>query len=106
MRRRQWLVMVALVAAGCTPAKKGKKKVSGRERLHRGPQGFGNLLVSGYIDDLKKGPAAKRITAANQLAKMGDEAKAALPALEKLTRDKNPDVSAAAKAALTSLKKN
>ena len=109
MRRRRWLVAVALLAAGCsssTPTKKKKSgKLSSRQRMNRGPQGFGDVLVTAYIEDLKTGPATKQIAAAQELGNMGSGAKAALPVLEKLASDSNPKVSAAAKAAVTAIKK-
>ena len=107
MRRRRWLVAVALLAAGCSSSTKKKKsgKMTGRQRMNRGPQGFGDVLVPAYIEDLKTGPAAKQIAAAQELANMGSNARAALPALEKLAADRNPKVSAAAKAAVTAIKK-
>lgn len=108
MRRRHWLVTVALIAAGCSSSGKGpkdKRRKTAREKLHRGPQGFGNVLASSYIDDLKSGSAQKKIAAANHLADMGPDAKAALPQLEKLAGDKDPKVSAAAKAAAAKIKK-
>lgn len=108
MRRRHWLAMVALFAAGCSSAttKKKKKGATGaRGRLNRGPQTFGNLLVDGYVEDLKNGSADKKITAARELGNMGSEAKSALPLLEKLAGDKNAKVSAAAKSAAAAIKK-
>ncbi|MFM7107101.1 MAG: hypothetical protein ACKOZU_00570 [Planctomycetaceae bacterium] len=111
MRRRHWFAAVALLAAGCSSssssAKKKKKsgKVSGIQRMKAGPQGFGNVLIPAYIDDLKTGSAEKKITAAQELGNMGSRAKEALPALEKLVSDKNPKVSGAAKAAVAAIKK-
>lgn len=66
---------------------------------------MGNLLVDAYVADLKKGPAEKKISAAQELAAMGPNAKAALPALQSLSGDKNPKVSTAAKAAIKAIKK-
>ena len=55
MRRRHWLAAVALMAAGCSSStrttKKKSGKISGRQRMNRGPQGFGDVLVTAYIDD-------------------------------------------------------
>ena len=86
MRRRHWLVAVALVAAGCSSAGTSKKTKSsssskssstarrrrpspssGIKRMQSGPQGFGNMLVTSYIDDLKNGSADKKIAAAEAL---------------------------------------
>ena len=107
MRRRHWLAAVALIAVGCSSSTRKKKsgKLSGRQRMNRGPQGFGNVLVTAYIDDLKNGSTEKKIAAANELSNMGAGAKSALPVLEKLTGDKNQKVSAAAKAAVAAIKK-
>ena len=109
MRRRHWLAAVALLAAGCSSSSSGKKKksgrVSGRQRMNSGPQGFGNVLIPAYIDDLKTGSADKKITACQELGNMGSRAKEALPALERLVADKNPKVSGAARAAVAAIKK-
>lgn len=110
MRRRHWLAAVALLAAGCSSSSSGTKKkksgrVSGRQRMNSGPQGFGNVLIPAYIDDLKTGSADKKITACQELGNMGSRAKEALPALEKLVADKNPKVSGAARAAVAAIKK-
>jgi len=125
MRRRHWLVAVALVAAGCSSAGTSKKTKSsssskssstarrrrpspssGIKRMQSGPQGFGNMLVTSYIDDLKNGSADKKIAAAEALGNMGGGAKEALPALKSLTADSNPKVSAAAKAAVAAIGKH
>ena len=66
---------------------------------------MGNLLLDSYIDDLKSPQADKKIRAAQELGMMGADAKKALPALESLARDKNPQVSAAAKQAVTAIRK-
>jgi len=106
------LVVIAVAAlAGCS----GKKKVQGGlDRLPagspaakrpKGPQTMGNLLLDSYIDDLKSPQADKKIRAAQELGMMGADAKKALPALESLARDKNPQVSAAAKQAVTAIRK-
>jgi HEAT repeat protein len=104
-------VVAAAVLAGCS----GKKKVSGGlDRLPagapaakrpKGPQTMGNLLLDAYIDDLKSPQADKRIRAARELGNMGSDAKKALPALEAIARDTNPEVSAAAKQAVTAIRK-
>lgn len=120
MRRRHWLTAVALLAAGCSSSTRSsssssakKKKTSkkpvkvsaGRKRMNAGPQGFGNVLVPSYIEDLKSGSPDKQIAAADELANMGSNAKEALPLLEKLASDSNAKVSAAAKAAAAAIKK-
>lgn len=111
MRRRHWLAVVALAVAGCSSAttkKRGKAKAgasSGRARMNSGPQGFGDMLVPAYIEDLKNGSADKKIAAARELGNMGSGAKAALPLLEKLAGDKNRSVATAAKSAVTAIKK-
>lgn len=111
MHRRLFVAAALLVVGGCS----SKKTRSGLDRLPagpagarkrmKGPQTMGNLLVASYIDDLKSPQAQKRMRAAEELGNMGDGAKSALPALQKLTSDKDPKVSAAAKQAITSIKK-
>lgn len=66
---------------------------------------MGNLLLDSYIDDLKSPQAEKKIRAAQELGMMGADAKKALTTLESLARDKNPQVSAAAKQAVTAIRK-
>lgn len=117
MRRRHWLAAVALLAAGCSSSesspsssagkkrsKKPPKVSAGRKRMNAGPQGFGNVLVPSYIEDLKSGSPGKQIAAAAELANMGSNAKEALPVLEELASDSNARVSAAAKAAAAAIK--
>lgn len=123
MRRRHWLAAVALLAAGCssserpqsassaktkTKRKQGTRKPprvsAGRKQMNAGPQGFGNVLVPSYIEDLKSGSPDKQIAAAAELANMGSNAKEALPVLEELASDSNARVSAAAKAAAAAIK--
>lgn len=112
MRRRHWFAAVALLAAGCSSSsgtrtkKKSRKSgsLTGRQRMNSGPQGFSNMLLPSYIEDLKSGSTDKKITAARELGNMGPGAKSALPALEKLAADKNPQVRAAAKSATASIK--
>lgn len=106
MDRRLFLAACALVAGGCGgTARRKTKEPAGRARLSKGPQTMGNVLVNAYIDDLKNPSADKKIGAANELGNMGSGAKAALPVLEKLVGDKNPKVSAAAKAAVAAIRK-
>lgn len=107
MDRRLFLAACALLAGGCggTTRRKSKAPSGGRARLSKGPQTMGNVLVNAYIDDLKSPSAEKKIGAAAELGNMGSGATAALPALEKLVGDKNPKVSAAAKAAVAAIRK-
>ena len=112
MHRRLFAACLLLSAVGCSSKKKKRSSLDGlpsgsagaRKRM-KGPQTMGNLLVASYIDDLKSPQAQKRLRAAEELGNMGDGAKTALPALQKLTSDKDPKVSAAAKQAITSIKK-
>ena len=110
MRRRLWLSTLVLLVAGCSS--KGSK--SGLDRLPagqrgakrpKGPQTMGGLLLASYVEDLKSPTAAKRIKAAEELGNMGQDAKSAIPALEKLTSDKDAKVSKAAKSALANIRK-
>lgn len=113
IHRRLFAAALLLSVAGCSSKK--KKKSSGLDSLPsgpagarkrmKGPQTMGNLLVASYIEDLKSPQAQKRLRAAEELGNMGDGAKTALPALQRLTSDKDPKVSAAAKQAITSIKK-
>ena len=66
---------------------------------------MGNLLVDNYIADLKKGPADKQISAAQELGNMGASAKQALPALQRLVKDNNAKVRAAAQQAVKAIRK-
>lgn len=66
---------------------------------------MGNLLVDGYIDDLKSGPAAKQVAAAQELCNMGAGAKKALPALESLTKNGDAQVREAAQQAIKAIRK-
>ena len=91
-------------AAGCSGSKKTKKKASNGARP-KGPKTMGNLLVDGYIDDLKKGPAKKQIAAAQELGNMGASAKQALPALESLVKDGDAKVREAAQQAIKAIRK-
>jgi hypothetical protein len=95
----------ALVGAapGCSSSAKKKKSRNGTRP--KGPKTMGNLLVDGYIDDLKKGPAKKRIDAAKELGNMGASAKPAIPALESLLKDGDAKVREAAQQAIKSIRK-
>lgn len=110
MRRRFWLSTIVVLVAGCS----SKGGTSGLDRLPagtggakraKGPQTMGNLLLASYVEDLKSPTAAKRVKAAQELGNMGQGAKSAIPALEKLTSDKDAKVSAAAKSALANIRK-
>lgn len=110
MRRRFMVTMLVLLATGCS-SKGGR---SGLDRLPagprsakraKGPQTMGNLLLASYIEDLQSPTASKRVKAAQELGNMGKGAATAIPALEKLTSDKDAKVSAAAKTALANIRK-
>jgi len=94
-------VLVA-AATGCSGSKKKKARNGTRPK---GPKTMGNLLVDGYIDDLKKGPAKKQIAAAQELGNMGASAKQALPALESLVKDGDAKVREAAQQAIKAIRK-
>jgi len=85
-------------AAGCSSSTK-------KARNGKRPKTMGNLLVDGYIADLKKGPAKKQIAAAKELGNMGASANQALPALDSLLQDGDAKVRAAAQQAITSIRK-
>lgn len=92
--------------AGCSSAKRTGKKSRGRaDRRAQGPKTMGNLLVEGYIADLKHGSTESRITAAKELANLGSAAQAALPALKPLARHADAALSAAASAAIKAIEK-
>lgn len=113
MRRRPAIIALLLLAAGCSSQSKsskaksrsGESRSAGRSRRPKGPKTMGNLLVDAYVDDLKKGPPQKKIAAAQHLAAMGPNAKAAIPTLQSLAADSDASVSAAAKDALKAIKK-
>jgi len=108
MRRRTWMVAIVAIAAGCSSGKKKSKSsaASGpRGKRPKGPPTMSNLLVDGYIADLRSDSAEKRIKAANELGNMGSTARPAVAALEKMVKDSNRQVSAAAKAALSAIRK-
>lgn len=106
MRRRTLLVVGFVAFAGCTGGKratgKGRRQASGKRP--KGPQTMGNLLVEGYIGDLKNGSTDSRIAAARELANLGSAARAALPALEPLAKHADAKLSAAAAAAIKAIK--
>ena len=106
MRRRGWMLLSLALLAGCSGTKKTKaKKSSGQAGKRKKPKTMANLLIDGYIADLKQGPVAKQITAARELGNMGTTAKSALPALEPLARHADANLSKAAKQAIQSIKK-
>lgn len=123
LARRTWFLALLVTAGGCSADKKKKKKKSGAgsldrvpsaknaeawNRKHRpqGPQTFSNLLEADtWIADLDSTSPQTRITAAKQLGSMGKSAKAALSRLEKLAKDSNAEVAAAAQQAIKSIRK-
>jgi hypothetical protein len=111
MRRRGWMLLSLALLTGCSGTKKGKpaKKSRGQTGSQAGkrkkPKTMANLLIDGYIADLKQGPVAQQITAARELGNMGATAKSALPALEPLARHADSGLSKAAKEAIQSIKK-
>jgi len=102
MQRRTWMLAGLALLAGCSAAKRTAKKSRNRGK---GPKTMGNLLVEGYIADLKKGSTESRITAAKELANLGSSAKAALPALKPLAKHADAKLSAAATAAIRAIEK-
>jgi hypothetical protein len=94
--------MLIIPVTGCSKASKKKARNGTRPK---GPKTMGNLLVDGYIDDLKKGPAKKQINAAKELGNMGASAKEAIPALEALVKDGDAKVREAAQQAIKSIRK-
>lgn len=111
LHRRGWMLLLLALATGCSGTKTGKaaRKSRGQSGNQAGkrkkPKTMANLLIDGYIADLKQGPIAKQITAARELGNMGVTAKAALPALEPLARHSDSDLSNAAKQAIQSIRK-
>jgi len=109
MRRRTWMLagLIGLIAtAGCSAG--GRSQAKNRRRADgkrtKGPKTMGNLLVEGYIADLKNGTTESRIAAAKELANLGDAARPALPALEPLARHSDARLSAAAGAAIKAIR--
>ena len=106
---RRWFLAVvgvagAVLASGAPGCSNSAKKARNGNRP-KGPKTMGNLLVDGYIDDLKKGPAKKQIAAAQELGNMGASAKQALPALESLVKDGDAKVREAAQQAIKAIRK-
>ena len=106
---RRWFLAVvgvagAVLASGAPGCSNSAKKARNGNRP-KGPKTMGNLLVDGYIADLKKGPANKQITAAKELGNMGASAKQALPALESLLKNGDAKVREAAQQAITAIRK-
>lgn len=62
-------------------------------------------MVDAWKQDLASSSSDKRIRAAKELANMGSSAKSALPALETMAGDRNPQVAAAAKAAIAAIRR-
>jgi hypothetical protein len=66
---------------------------------------MGDMLLKSYIADLKSTSKQKQLTAARELGNMGPTASGAVPALEKLAGGGDAEVRAAAKAAVTAIKR-
>jgi hypothetical protein len=109
MQRRTCLLVGLALLAGCSRAKGSAKKARGqagkRPKGPKGPKTMGNLLVEGYVADLKNGSVESRITAAKELAAMGSSAKATLPALKPLTTHTDANLRAAATKAIEAIGK-
>jgi len=106
MQRRTWILVGLALLAGCSRSKGTGRKSRGQAgKRPKGPKTMGNLLVEGYIADLKNGSTESRITAAKELANMGDSAHAALPALRPLVKHTDATLSAAATAAIKAIEK-
>jgi hypothetical protein len=103
MKRRSWLCLAVLVATGCSKPK--RRGSAGPANRPKGPQGFGNMMAKEWAKDLADKSPEKRARAARELANMGPAAKSALPALEKAAKDKNKNVSSAAKQAIAAIRK-
>jgi hypothetical protein len=107
---RRWFLAVvgvagAVLASGAPGCSNSAKKKARNGNRPKGPKTMGNLLVDGYIDDLKNGPAKKQVNAAKELGNMGASAKQALPALESLLKDGDAKVREAAQQAIKSIRK-
>lgn len=106
MQRRTCLFVGLALLAGCSGTKASAKKARGQTgKRAKGPKTMGNLLIEGYIADLEKGSIESQITAAKELAAMGSSAKAALPALKRLTKHADAAVTAAATKAIDAIAK-
>jgi hypothetical protein len=129
--RRTWLsTLVPLaIAAGCSKPKRARVSGSGKSGAKlspkgipgaaesvrsgpgslrnrpKGPQGFGNMMAKEWAKDLGDKSPEKRLRAATELANMGPAAASAVPALEQAAKDKNPQVSTAAKQALAAIRR-
>ena len=105
MLRRTWLCLCVsgVFAAGCS--KSSRRSQAGSYKRPKGPQGFGSMMAKEWEKDLRDKSPEKRSRAARELASMGPAAKGSLPALERATKDKNPQVSAAAKEAIAAIRK-
>jgi hypothetical protein len=113
MQRRHVFAVLGLLALGCSQESAKKKgglggsytRSKGRSRLDKGPQTMGDMLLKSYIADLKSTSKQKQLTAARELGNMGPTASGAVPALEKLAGGGDAEVRAAAKAAVTAIKR-
>jgi hypothetical protein len=97
------LLVPLTTLAGCS--KSSSRGPGGLANRPKGPQGFGNMMAKEWAKDLSDKSPEKRARAARELANMGPAAKSALPALEKAAKDKNKDVSSAAKQAIAAIRK-
>jgi len=94
------LLVPLTTLAGCS--KSSSRGPGGLANRPKGPQGFGNMMAKEWAKDLSDKSPEKRARAAREL---GPAAKSALPALEKAAKDKNKDVSSAAKQAIAAIRK-
>lgn len=126
MHRRLWISAALLAVAGCSSGRKSSSRSGKSAQAKPAPQTrklpgspdtagprkgrpkdrkFDNLTVDMWIADLESGSPKNRALAATELGNMGSGAKHAIPKLEKLTKDPNAEVAAAAKKAITSIRK-
>jgi hypothetical protein len=109
-RRLFWCGAGAMLMAGCSAKKKKRGGLNSlpagarAAKRPKGPQTMGNLLLDSYIEDLGGHSVENRLRAARELAAMGGDAKKALPALEKMAADRNPQLSSAAKEAAAAIR--
>ncbi|NBT13903.1 MAG: hypothetical protein EBS56_10045, partial [Planctomycetia bacterium] len=66
------LIATVGCSAGGRSQAKNRRRADGKRP--KGPKTMGNLLVEGYIADLKNGTTESKITAARELANLGDAA--------------------------------
>jgi hypothetical protein len=95
-------------SVGSRPLPKlGGSPTGGSTKLRNvsGPKTFDNLMVDAWKADLASPSSEKRIQAAKELANIGPSAKSALPALESMASDRNPQAAAAARDAISRIRK-